>query len=105
MPGLEIDVTAGSVEAIPLPAATGVMSVIPGRCWLYGWSVLESTGAAPATAQVLDAGIPLGFIGLAAGASATSNMPHTGIEVRGGLSVNVMAGSILGVLYVGYESP
>lgn len=90
---------------VPIGAAPGGSTrplSSPGR--VVGWSVLETSGAAPATVTVWDgreAGSkPLAYIHLASGLGETIWLGQAGISVTDALLIDI-SGTVEGVLYLG----
>lgn len=71
---------------------------------LHGWSILESTGAAPAKVRIHDGqgagGAVLARIGLGNGGNSNVLASELGIRAVSGLFVEVAAGSVEVSLYV-----
>ena len=96
-----------AVEAAPvLPVSipTGQSGVVlGGPLLLFGWSLRESTGAAPAQLDVYDGadatGQPVATITLIANESTRDYPGLPGITCRRGLYVNAVAGSVAGVVW------
>lgn len=89
---------------VPLTVAPNTFPPVGGELRLGGWSFLETTGAAVALIELWDGGASGGetvaTIALAAGASADRPCPGLGILIRSGLTVNVLAGSVRGSVWV-----
>lgn len=103
-PQRAIDLSAGNSLAVAASRAAIGGAVAT----LLGWSVAESTGAAAASARLYDGSSPggglLAVISLAAGAAQTETLVHPGVLVETGkIYLDIVAGSILGVLYVRLE--
>lgn len=105
MASLSIEIAAGSVEALPVPATTVDTGVVSADVYLYGWSFRESTGAAVAAAELKSGDRVLGEISLAAGGERTVWFGPMGICSLGGITLHVIAGSIVGTVYAGYSTP
>ena len=96
-----------AVEAAPvLPVSipTGQSGVVlGGPALLFGWSLRESTGAAPAQLDVYDGADQTGqlvaTITLTAGQSTRDWLGLPGLYCRRGLYVNAVSGSVTGVLW------
>lgn len=103
-PQRAIDLSLG--DAAPVVASR---QVIGGAvCTLAGWSVRETTGAAAASFNLYNGsgvgGELLGVGQVAAGLADTEIFESPGIYVETGkIYLDVVAGSILGVLYVRME--
>lgn len=72
---------------------------------LMGWSVVEPTGAAPATFDIYDGldatGTLLASISLTSGQSTRDYLGPWGIMLRTGLFVDVLTGAIKGAMWIG----
>lgn len=98
-----------AVEAAPvLPVSipTGQSGVVlGGPLLLFGWSLRESTGAAPAQLDVYDGadqtGQPVATVTLAAGESTRDWLGLPGLYCRRGVFVNAVAGSVAGAVWAG----
>lgn len=96
-----------AVEAAPvLPVSipTGRSGVVlGGPLLLFGWSLRESTGTAPAQLDVYDGADATGqlvaTITLIANESTRDYPSMPGVLCRRGLFVNAVAGSVAGVLW------
>ena len=92
------------VVPVPFGPVAGLVQVIGTDCILMGFSVLETTGAAPAEVDIIDGstatGRPLAFVALTAGKSDHDTFSSWGIAIETALSVNVSAGTAKGVLWV-----
>lgn len=97
------------IRAISFAAATAGQALLGRSGRLYGWSFLETTGAASATLEVFDGtnanGQSISPISLTAGQSTRDIWGKPGIEITNGLFVNVLSGSVRGSLYVLGLSP
>lgn len=91
---------------VPLPFGPTAVSVLAfnGDSLLGGFSVKESTGIAPAECWIIDGqianGLVIAVITLTAGQSVRDLMPQPGVLVRNALSVQMIAGSVQGSLWV-----
>lgn len=112
-----VDVTAGGAAAfsevypisVPQLAAPGTQNLYQGRARLCGWSLVEPVGTAAATVELYD-GMDTGsqllaVINLPAGGAAPSGMSHDGIEVREGMFLSVVTGSVRGVVWARLPVP
>lgn len=95
---VEISVGANQAVSVPVTAANTLISSSP--CVLLGWSLAEATGAAVASVEFVTGGNPVGESRLAAGASDTHSIAGGGIYIRSGLTMNVLAGSVKGAVYI-----
>lgn len=79
-------------------------SPLSGSLRLGGWSLVEATGAAPATAQLRDGaasgGEVVAEISLGIGATDTRLAPGKGIHIDSALTLVVLTGSVRGSLWV-----
>lgn len=103
MRSLDIEITAGSVRALPVPVTTENDVVIQGGCWLYGWSLTENTGAAAAFIDITSGGNTVSVVALAAGGTDTQWLGPMGIRVEGGITVSAISGAFWGAVFVGIE--
>jgi hypothetical protein len=91
---LSVPVTVSANQVI----ATGIRA-------LYGYSICESTGSAAAKVRLRESsatGKMLAIVALASGASSTQYFPEQAPGVTSGsIYVEVVSGSVEGVLYVG----
>lgn len=88
-----------------VPATNASVALQPtGALLLGGWSFAEDTGAAPATAQLVDGaasgGSVIAEIALPNGGAINCAAPAGGIEVRSGLSLVVLTGRLRGSVSV-----
>jgi hypothetical protein len=105
MPDIDIEISAGPIRAIPvLTTVTGGI-VLGGESWLAGWSLMETTGAAVASATITTGGNVVGVVSLLAGGSQTATLPDLGIYMREDITLNVLAGSMRGAIYAKYYKP
>jgi len=106
-------VPAGCFRSFAFGPTVASMPLVPaGAIRLGGWSVIETTGAAPATVELWDGsatgGATVALITLAAGAALTNPLPGHGVLITSNLFLNVIAGSVRGAIWVapsGYEYP
>lgn len=105
MPNLALrDLADGVFLPFQVPASGASRAfVLAGDFLIGGWSFLETTGAATATLELLDgdgnSGTTVAVISLAAGGSMSFHAPGRGIEVRSGLWLNAVAGSVRGSIW------
>jgi hypothetical protein len=105
------DVVAGGVdgfsEVYPISvsqlSAGQSQNVHQGRARFCGWSLVEPVGTAAATVELYDGQDAtaqlLAVVNLPAGGAAPSGMSHEGIEVRQGMFILCVAGSVRGVVW------
>lgn len=99
-----IDLSDGDAAAVSASRQAAGGAVVT----LGGWSMVESTGAAAAEVRLFDGsgvgGGLLGIISLVAGASDTETFPGHGLTVETGkVYLDIVSGSVVGVLYVRLE--
>lgn len=100
------DLPIGSFLPIHVPVTTVGPPAAPlaGALRLGGWSFVESTGAAAAQFEIWDGGAlggeTVAVVSLDIGKSCDRSMPGLGLLVRSNLSINVIAGSIRGSVWV-----
>lgn len=103
MAGLEIEITVANVAVVSVPTTTVSQLIAAGRCWLAGWSLRETTGAAPAQVEFTSGGSPVGESSMLANGSDTHWLGDHGIGVHGDVTLNVVSGSVRGAVYVAVE--
>lgn len=93
-------------QAIPFPASGAGFVAFHGHGYLMGWSIRESTGGAPARADIINGDLTNGAlvatIPLLAGAADHESLGIPGIEVSD-VFVNVAAGSVVGAIWVAVD--
>jgi hypothetical protein len=97
---IEVEITVSHVSVISIPATAATEVLCAGRCRLAGWSLRESTGAATATVEFTSGGNPVGELQLGDGESDTQYMGDTSIHMPSDLTLNVIAGSVVGAVYL-----
>jgi hypothetical protein len=89
--------------SVPASAASRPFA-LAGGFLIGGWSLIETTGAASATLELIDGdangGTSIAVISLAAGACQCFPAPGRGLEVRSGLWLSAVAGSVRGSIWV-----
>lgn len=95
----------GDYVSVPAAGASGLL--VSTGVILLGWSVYETTGAAPAVAQILDgggAGSPVaGGISVPAGGQSGPSISSVGIRLPSGLYLSVVSGSLAGAIYYRHD--
>jgi hypothetical protein len=91
-------------NAIPITVPTTVSAAVVGpACVVLGWSLRETTGAAPATVEVWDGqdttGQLIATISLLAGQSTRDWLGPQGVITTRGLFVSIVAGAIKGAIW------
>lgn len=90
-------------DIMPVPS-NGTGTPIDGDVILAGFAFAEATGAAPATVDLIDgngaAGTFIARVNLLASESVRESLPYPGVHCRTGLFVNVVAGAVLGSVWV-----
>lgn len=104
MGSLDIEVAAGSVRALPIAATWASTTPIAGPCWLYGWSLVENTGAATTFVDITSGGNTVAVVELPASGTDSQWFGPLGIRVESGLTLSAISGQFWGAVYVGYES-
>jgi hypothetical protein len=98
----------GHAHAITFPA-TGSQKVLGPGSLLMGWALLETTGVASATAEIWDGqdatGQLLVPISLTAGQSTRDWLAGDGVLSQSGLFLNVVSGTVRGVVWVRLPRP
>ena len=88
---------------IPIPTTTTDLSLLGGASVLTGWSFIETTGAAAAELQLFDGSSTTGAlitdISLTQGQSTRDLMCANGVQIRFGLFMHVVAGSVRGSVW------
>jgi len=92
------------VSSVPFGPATADATAISGPCRLYGWAVKETTGAAPASFVIRDGGdansTMVAPINLLASESRSDTTHNDGIMCTQGVLIDILAGSIVGAVWV-----
>lgn len=99
---LDIDISVGSVRALPVGVTTADLTLLQGVGVLYGWSLRETTGAAVATVEIRDGDQPLGEIGLVASGVNSAWLGPMGVRIANSVILHVVAGSVTGAVYAGF---
>lgn len=91
------------VDTLPIPVSTVGYQVFARGGRLFGWSFVETTGAAIAQVRLIDGSGPTGAeivnITLSSGQSTRDWLAKPGIRIRSGVYVDVVAGSIRGSIW------
>lgn len=89
---------------VPINAPAAGLVLVGGDCLLGGWVIVESTGAAAASVNLRDGadagGIMIAPIRLNAGQTSDGQVPYPGVLCKGGLFLDVVAGLVLGAVWV-----
>lgn len=89
---------------LPILTTAASVALIGRECRVYGFSLIETTGAAPANVQIFDGAGPGGSdaieIALTAGQSTRDWYGAPGLRFQTGAYLNVLAGSVRGALWV-----
>lgn len=100
------EVHHGTHQLKPLPFGpfgAGVQVVAVGDWLLAGWSVLETTGLAVAAAELYDGstagGLLVGVVQVPSGQASSAFFGGHLLHIGNGLAVNVLSGTLKGVLY------
>lgn len=90
--------------SVPLIVGPATQQLIAGPGAFAGWSIIETTGAQPATVELydgFDTGAQLFMVfNVQVGASTQPSIMTDGMPFTEGLFLNVVTGSIRGVVYV-----
>lgn len=100
MEGFDVEIAVVRVTAISIPTTTTVQEIVSGRCWLAGWSLRETTGAAPAQVEFTSGGNPVAESSMLANASDTHFVGNNGVIIASDVTLNVISGSVRGAVYV-----
>lgn len=100
MPELDIDVMIGSTDVVSVPTTAIGQHIASAPCWLVGWSIRETTGAAIAEIELSSGGNPIAESSVGDGGSDTHIMSGMGIRVQSDITLTVIAGSIRGAIYI-----
>lgn len=100
MPELDIDVILGSTAVVSVPTTTTNQHIASAPCWLVGWSLRETTGAAVAEVELSSGGNPIAESSVGDGGSDTHIMSGMGINVRSDITLTVISGSVRGAVYI-----
>lgn len=99
----ELPVQYVPVQSITIPVTTTGNAPLSGDSLLCGWSFAETTGTAGATLVLWDGsdttGQQIAFVNLAAGETTRDTLPFPGIYCTRGLFVQVVTGSVQGVVW------
>lgn len=91
-------------RAVAFPASAADRSIETGSLWVTGWSIKESTGAAPAECWLMDGGdvngSPVAFVTLLAGQSVRDLVAQWPLQFQVGVWLHVVAGSVQGAVWV-----
>lgn len=94
----------GAPVPLPVPTTTADLTLLTMEVRLCGWSLLETTGAASASALIRNgagaANEIAAAVALAQGSSETIWLGDRGVRCDGGLFLDVLAGSLQGTLWV-----
>ena len=92
------------MRAIPVPTTTTDTQLTSRPCLLVGWSLRETTAAAVAAVQLFSGGstggVLVGEQALASGGTGNHQVAPDGVLCEGGLFLDVLSGSVAGVVYV-----
>lgn len=92
------------IQAVSFPATTGNVPLISGDAMVCGWSIIETSGAAPAQLTIMDgsdaSGQPIAYVTLAPGQGVNDIISVPGIYCTRGVTVLVTAGSVKGVVWL-----
>jgi len=86
-------------------AAPGNIQAITGDVYLYGWALLDTTGAALARLELYDGydanSLLIAPVNLLASESSREWFGDPGLTCERGIFVNVLAGSVRGSIFLG----
>lgn len=89
---------------LPFAAISASQPLITRNCRLYGWSVIESTGAAPAEIDLYDGGSNNGnliaAIPLLTGVASQEWFGAPGLSIEGGVYAQMVSGSVRGAIWM-----
>lgn len=92
------------VATVPLSAVSASRLLFGRGCWLMGWSLIEPTGAAAASALFYEGsgtnGSVVGGFSIAQGTDSNQGFGPFGIVCDGGLFLDVLAGEVTGSVTV-----
>lgn len=94
--------TGETARAIAVSSGAAGKPLLQGPCWLTGWSLRETSGAAAATCEFQSGGNPIGEASLAAGASNTQSLSGDGIYAPQGITPVAISGAFTGCIYAKY---
>lgn len=101
---LDLPVEYVPIQAITVPVTSTSSLALTGDVLLCGYSLTESTGAAPAAFSLFDGqdatGQLLATVNLSAGQSVVDALPFPGLYCTRGVFVSVVLGSVSGVVWV-----
>ena len=91
-------------QSVAIPTTTTDVQILGGMCLLMGWAFVETTGSAAATFDLYDGvgsgGQLVAPLSLSSGQSTRDLMTGSGIEIRGGLFLDMLTGSIKGAVWL-----
>lgn len=96
---IEVEVDAGPALPFTVSSDAGYQSLIQGPCLLYGWSCIESTGAAVASLKLFTGTEALGFLAMAAGGMAAPMASPRPVYCKGGIQTYLLSGAVDCVVY------
>lgn len=95
------------VFVVPLTALSASQPAYSGACWLLGFSVMETTGAAVASVTFYDGqdvnGKLLDRVSVSAGGTDRYNPGQPGMPVEAGIFVDVVSGTVDLSLVIGRD--
>jgi hypothetical protein len=100
MTEVNVDIDFGRAIAVSVPTTTTFQHIASSPCWLVGWSLRETTGAAVAEVEFTSGGNPIGESSVASGGSDTHTFSGANIEVSSDITLTVISGSVRGSVYV-----
>lgn len=105
MPVLEVDINIGGVIPVPIVNVANGAQVIGENVVLFGWTLIETSGAAPATVTLKTGDTVAGYANLAQGVSDTKWFGSQGIWCKTGIQIGAVTGALSGTLYLAYVQP
>lgn len=99
MPDIDVTVSFGDIQALNVPGTSADEVLVSGPCWLVGWSMIESTGAAVAQFALKSGQTFSGGASLAIGGSDNSVIAPEGVYMPQGMLLHIYAGTVFGCVY------
>lgn len=105
MTDVTVEVSFGRVRALNVDQTLVGQTLVSGRVMLHGWSLLETSGAAPASAVFTTGQTRVGVAGMLGGVSNSANTPHEGVDCPQGVILSAITGVFQGCIYVADQRP
>ena len=96
---VEIELGCGPVLPYEVSTEAGFQNLVSGPCLLYGWSCIESTGAAAASLKLFTGTESLGFLAAPSGGMAAPMASQRPVYCKGGIQTYILSGAVDCVVY------